>query len=211
MSNLKSLIGIDSTFGLALRMQINAPALIPNQSLLAKASMLATITSVGFTAFWLWKHYRYNNKYLRVFQGELELEVEEEVFVNFDENSCESSSSSDDDTNSEVETSTSSTSHDGPTWRVIPGRYHINVAHRVKNKFGTPKYTLVNHRAVRDYASKIMASDGHRPSHITRDLPRIVNLVFTPTKLEVKELERFKYYGPANANQKYYQELPNGN
>jgi hypothetical protein len=55
-----------------------------------------------------------------------------------------------------------------------------------------------------------MKSDGHRPSHITRDLPRIINLVFTPTKAELQEAEMF-LGAPANCNQHYHSQLPQGN
>lgn len=141
-------------------------------------------------------------RHLNLLQDSWDLETEEFVETTVEDSTCTTDSSATDE-GSQPEVV--------QEWKTIPGRYHLNVAHRVKNKFGIPRYNLVNLRAVRDYASKIMASDGHRPSHINRDMPRIVSLVFTPTRDDQTELEHFTKRGPARANLKYHSQLPNGN
>jgi len=64
-------------------------------------------------------------------------------------------------------------------------RYIMDVTYRVKIKFGVPKQNAVNRRAVYEYAVRLMQEDKHRPSHIIRDVNKVVPLVFTPTKDEV--------------------------
>jgi hypothetical protein len=67
-------------------------------------------------------------------------------------------------------------------------RFIREVVFAVKAKFGLPKRTEANRVAVRDYAVRIMKEVGHRPSHICRDVPKIVRLVFTPTDEEIRQL-----------------------
>jgi hypothetical protein len=83
------------------------------------------------------------------------------------------------------------------------GRFIRQVVCAVKVKFGVPKRNDANRMAVRDYAVRIMKEVGHRPSHIIRDVPVVVRLVFQPTDEELvqarlesypmAELERVQY------------------
>lgn len=82
------------------------------------------------------------------------------------------------------------------------------VVYSAKGRFGTPKYTNANRRAVHDYCVKFMKAAGHRDSHIYRDIPRIINLVFIPSRDEFLQAKRF-----GNCYQQYSEEfheiLPN--
>jgi hypothetical protein len=64
-------------------------------------------------------------------------------------------------------------------------RYIFLVAQKCKSYFGTPVETAANRIAVRHFARKIMEEDGHRPTHISRDLPVVVELTFLPSDSEI--------------------------
>jgi hypothetical protein len=86
---------------------------------------------------------------------------------------------------------------------VQKGRFIKQVVAACKMKFGVPKRCEANRMAVRDYAVRIMKEVKHRPSHIVRDVPLVVRLVFQPTSEELlqarleshplAELEREQY------------------
>jgi hypothetical protein len=65
-----------------------------------------------------------------------------------------------------------------PTGR---NRYIRKVYYRVNARFGCPVYNRANRAAVRQYAVKLMQEDGHRPSHISRDINRVVTMSFIPS------------------------------
>lgn len=109
-----------------------------------------------------------------------------------------------------TQTTTSTATRRANRTGILPGKYVLHVAHRVKNKFGTPKYTGATRRVVQEYASKLMATDGHRPSHINRDLPHVLNLVFTPSKDELWWAHKFN--GAAqDANKELHSLMPSNN
>jgi hypothetical protein len=65
------------------------------------------------------------------------------------------------------------------------GKFIRQVVAACKMKFGVPKRCEANRMAVRDYAVRIMKEVKHRPSHIVRDVPLVVRLVFQPTSEEL--------------------------
>jgi len=62
--------------------------------------------------------------------------------------------------------------------------YVRKVLDEVKNKFGTPKDTEANHKAVWNFAHNIMKRHGVRPSHIRTMLPYVSALAFEPSDEE---------------------------
>lgn len=73
--------------------------------------------------------------------------------------------------------------------RVKTGRVSLfkrEVLAAVKAKFGTPKRTEANVRAVRRYATDIMKEHNLRHTHLQMVLPGIVEASFTPDKYEVE-------------------------
>lgn len=78
--------------------------------------------------------------------------------------------------------------------RVNPGtpqsRFVAYIAQEVKGQFGCPPRTAENVLAVRDAVRRAMLVKGHRPSHVARDAPLAVELVFVPSQSEL-EAARF--------------------
>jgi len=73
--------------------------------------------------------------------------------------------------------------------RVKTGRVSLfkrEVLAAVKAKFGTPKRTEANVRAVRRYATDVMKAHNLRHTHLQMVLPGIVEASFTPDKWEVE-------------------------
>lgn len=64
-------------------------------------------------------------------------------------------------------------------------RYIYLVAQKCKAYFGCPVETAANRLSVRHFARKVMEEDGHRPTHIARDLPVVVELTFLPSDSEI--------------------------
>jgi len=64
--------------------------------------------------------------------------------------------------------------------------YTRKVLDACKAKFGTPKATEVNYRAVWRYAHGVMKDHGVRPSHIQSMLPYVVELTFVPSHDELR-------------------------
>jgi len=87
----------------------------------------------------------------------------------------------------------------------VETRLHRKVARRHREKytnlivaeckmvFGTPKSTDANHKAVRRVAVKLLKNHGVRPAHINVLIPRIIELVFIPSRheLEAKKISQF--------------------
>lgn len=69
-------------------------------------------------------------------------------------------------------------------------KYTNLIVAECKMVFGTPKSTEANHKAVRRVAVKLLKNHGVRPSHINVLAPRIIELVFIPSRheLEAKRL-----------------------
>ncbi len=70
--------------------------------------------------------------------------------------------------------------------RRLRATYCRRVLDSCKAKFGTPKPTEANHRAVWRYAQQIMNDHGLRPAHQAEFIPTIVALTFEPTAAEVQ-------------------------
>lgn len=66
------------------------------------------------------------------------------------------------------------------------GKYARRVLDACKAKFGTPKTTEANHRAVWRFAQQLMKDHGLRPSHQQELLPTIVTLAFQPSLAELR-------------------------
>lgn len=69
-------------------------------------------------------------------------------------------------------------------------KYTNLVIAECKMIFGVPTHTEVNRKAVRRTAVKLMKSHGVRPAHINMLVPKIIEMVFVPSKydLEAKRL-----------------------
>lgn len=74
--------------------------------------------------------------------------------------------------------------------RIVLSKNRATYARRVldacKAKFGTPKVTEANHRAIWRYAQSMMKDHGLRPSHQARILPVVVALAFECSAAEVE-------------------------
>jgi len=72
--------------------------------------------------------------------------------------------------------------------RVVEAAHSDTYARKVldecKAKFGTPKPTEANHKAVWKFAVQIMQKHGLRPTHIARTVPYVAALVFEPSMEE---------------------------
>jgi hypothetical protein len=58
----------------------------------------------------------------------------------------------------------------------------------VKAKFGTPKPTEANLRAVRRYATEVMREHNLRHTHVQMVLPKIISASFVPDKYEMSAM-----------------------
>jgi len=71
----------------------------------------------------------------------------------------------------------------------LKGNYCREITAAVKAKFGTPKPTEANLRAVRRYATEVMRENNLRHTHIQRVLPLIIAAAFVPDKYELAGME----------------------
>lgn len=91
----------------------------------------------------------------------------------------------------------------------LPGKFVMDVACQVKVRFGgTPEYTQANIAAVKEYACRVMYAHGMRWAHIYRDLPKVVALVFTPSRDEIKTAYMMQKSGIVRRNKDYYAYQP---
>jgi hypothetical protein len=75
-----------------------------------------------------------------------------------------------------------------PPWRVTPGNRHRFIAscvHDAKNRFGIPEDSVANRMVVRKTVFDMMTARGMRPTHISRHINTVVELVFLPSADEI--------------------------
>lgn len=65
-------------------------------------------------------------------------------------------------------------------------RYTNLIVAECKMVFGTPKSTEANHKAVRRVAVKLLKNHGVRPAHVNVLVPKIIELVFIPSRHELE-------------------------
>jgi len=64
------------------------------------------------------------------------------------------------------------------------GKYIFEVAARVHLQMGGRPTTVAQRRSSRILAARLMIEDGHRPTHVERDLPCVIMSLVTPTVAE---------------------------
>jgi hypothetical protein len=64
------------------------------------------------------------------------------------------------------------------------GRFIFDVAAEVVVRMGGRPKSSAQRRSARVLAGRIMKEHGHRPMHVIRDLPQVLLLIATPTRME---------------------------
>jgi len=75
-------------------------------------------------------------------------------------------------------------------------QYIAQCAAIAKATFGTPERSAANDLAIRDFLRRLMTNDRHRPSHINRDIPLAIELVYLPANSELEAI-RFRHSAAA--------------